>query len=862
MKTARAAYRALRMRKLIKLGQLTQKELDDYAKCLDNPDYLRQDIEYCGVKIDGEVITSGGFTGPFYKDVAVRLATRGWDDRVYRFLCQQRGYADVSIDERMMGTEIYCNAQRQLNEHLRELASMNVQLVKQPKPVNHKIHIRLPQRIRREHSPNILLRPPVHQELPPLNQEWLDLWNQLMSPEEIEWVGSDKIKVPVKHDRVYGRIEHPSYGTYGTMEYNIKEDFHCTCRNSKDCKTATASVALAKPLPCFLPRWNRRDPMTLAFGALGRIGREPVPKADINYPMMEGYIDRAVNFIINKLEDEGLHPRHLTPYDSWSWLSQTHFPAKKTQKYAEAFAAVCRPDGFLPAEQFSNIHSAFGKNECYLAADKAQRLILAGDYQMAAVLAPACDILGDYFFSLEYTSKKIPEVLRPQIALDRFNGPVILNDMSAFEGSITGYIKDHIEHKILRHFFPNIDPWLQRCNEPLDIYMDTVHFTASTCRCSGDPQTSLGNSLTNLASILAAYMYATDGDDPAHVVAWVEGDDSLVLNPFNEEQLRKYREGFVAMGFSAKMELVDFVGDAGYCSQFFDELGNNCPRIAQTFLEFPWNHNGCLSMGSELLSLKALSLDCSARGQPLAWALSRKYAPRTRAAIRLPYNAYEAEEYQREGFNVCVTSDHMIVYLDSLRCGHEPNDAQREIFAAKYGITAAKQRKIERKILKYGVNGLPLRHLRRLCETDGIDYDACCRFYHDNIDRVQETNGRRFTSVLKRGKDGRKDVRQKFVTPLPASPAPLSPATEGIIDPYKAAMIKHRQFKRRVRTLMSTNMTYRAIVQKPGIDALIKAIVWFVIIMLFSVLSGSTLLGLRKLYSLLVAMYREIALSE
>lgn len=139
----------------------------------------------------------------------------------------------------------------------------------------------------------------------------------------------------------------------------------------------------------------------------------------------------------------------------------------------------------------------------------------------------------------------------------------------------------------------------------------------------------------------------------------MEGDDSLVTFPelggsgeSRQAFVGAYLEAFKAMGFATKMELKEFVGDAGYCSMYFTERAKNSPSVAQTFLEFPWCHGSDANRGSELLSLKACSLAAQAPGQPLTWALAQRYAPQHDTYAYMPFNAYELEELERLGHAV------------------------------------------------------------------------------------------------------------------------------------------------------------------------------------------------------------------
>lgn len=795
---------------LARAGGVSDDEVVRYEQAVANglfedTSFCKETKTYVQVKDGVSYYHIGTLTTPVLVDVAEYFSFRSWDHRAFAAKCSLLGYSDRQAIECALGTELLSQKIKEYREHLRARAAVQVLLAPREKndaPLSLP-KLSVPSRTHRDHACNELVGAPVYEPLPELPEAWHKLWDALREGAPHRWE-SQKTHLPpalpVANHPVH--FIHPRYGKYGYPSFCIKEDFSAelVMNEKTEIKKPTSSVALDTPLPYLMPQWDRHDNETLAWGALGRIGREPVPKYDMDLPRMEPYIVRAVDIIINILEEHGLQPQVITPLDSWKWLAQSHFPAHKKQAYAEAFARVCVDDEhFISAEQFSNKHTPFGKNENYVDCDKVQRLILAGDLEMAAVLAPACDILGNYFFSTQYTSKKIPVRDRPKAALQRFgHGPVILNDMSAFEGSITARLKDLIEHRILAHFFPNILPWLTRCNEDLDMWLQRVHIRAASIRCSGDPQTSLGNSLTNLASIFAAYIYTIsqysyeEWDFPTEckqLSVWVEGDDSLVAVPWMRKHdnrynhpydhyitkrrkhfLATYKSAFRMMGFATKMEEVNFVGDAGYCSMFFDSGGNNCPCVAQTFMTFPWNNTGNLGRGRELLGLKASSLVHEARGQPLTWAISEHYKVDTPCYVRQPYNAYEYEELRREGYNVFVDDSHMVVELAPFDVPR-PTRSQRQLFAERYGIDIETQKAIEARIIKRGVSGLRHKHMVTICQAEGLNLAAYETFFHDNVNIEHCTDYIRQHFVLKRGEDGKFSKVQKSISPQAIAPS-------------------------------------------------------------------------------------------
>lgn len=776
-----------------------QKESEAYTEYLEEGLDRQPDLAWTGLTIQSseqiengdhhykrDVITVGGACLYSLPSVAYRLSLRQkFDDRTYESLCQLE---NVSYED-----AVRCkNGTFKMVEHLHEIQAEEKRRSEMPVhfglahqvTINQvepeRVPLTVPPTLPWHHMENELMMDDAPEDLPELDEAWQDIKRKVEDAshfKNIRWTHKKAGKLPtsIKPKHV-DHITHANYGTYGVFKFDVKQDLYVQVIATLDGLVAkpTASNSMDTPIPAFLPRWNRRDNYTIAMGAAGRIGREPVPRVRMHREVMEPYVNKAVDFIIQLLEEKGMRPRTLTPEDSWRWLASAHFPTIKKISYMEAFKKVIKGDHFIPASDFDNTHKAFPKNENYLEGNKPQRMILAGSLEMAAVLGPLCAILGNYFFSTHYTSKKIPEVERPRLAIERFGeDSVILNDMSAFEGSIDTWMKDHIEHRIMKYFFPCATPWIQRCNEKLRIRCQDVKCEADSIRCSGDPQTSLGNSFTNLASIFAAYMYATDNLDLTfdecknRVIAWVEGDDSLVRMPpefEDNEVFDRYREAFIMMGFATKMEIAPFVGDAGYCSMFFNRDLVLCPRVAQTFLDFPWDHSSKINRGVELLVMKAMSLHHTSPGQPLTWALCRHYSPRRTVVSRTAYNSYEFEELQREGFNPRINGEFIDVEIPAQLLGVEPSDSSRDLFARKYGICAEKQKRLERRILEMGVLGLLKKtkranfcwiYLEKLCRVDGIDLQVARQYYWDRAHIVEDVPDDKIKYRIKRGENGK-----------------------------------------------------------------------------------------------------------
>lgn len=826
-----------------------RKESEDYLRFLEEDLGSALDLDWAGFHKVGHITRldkktgselyrvtlaqCGGYEVRALETIANKMFLRKeFNDRTYETLCRLSSIREDDIVTCRVGTERLYEAllkirveqdnRSKLSLHYDGEFHMDTVLEKS----DNKVHLVVPPCTKWIHAENELIQDPEYYDLPELDDEWLSFRQQVNDVShfsEVLWCKTKASKLPKALEvSSRGRLSHAEYGEFGYKNDCVKRDFigGLEATETNSLLKGTGSVAIGPHIPAALPRFNRNHSPTILYGMSGRIGREPIPPSTLRelqrkFPYiskgrakLSPYFDHAVDFVIDLLEKKGLRVQEITPEDSWKWLAATKFPSTKKQAYVESFHRVIQGDVFIPAREFDNTHKAFPKNESYLSGDKPQRMILAGSLEMAAVLGPACAILGNYFFSTKYTSKKIPEFMRPAVALEIFKkSPVILNDMSAFEGSIDGWVKEHCENEILKHFFPNIAPWIDRTLEPLNIFCKDCHCKTSTMRCSGDPQTSLGNSLTNLCSIIAAYCYSVKEKLSFEaisdkLVAWVEGDDSLVsyFPGWTDEQFERYQNAFIMMGFATKMEKVDFVGDAGYCSMFFNDDCELCPRVAQTFMDFPWDHNNRINRGQELLYLKASSLHHTCPCQPLTWALARFYSPHVNVVSRLPYNTYEYEEFIREGYKVEINGEFMQIELPPQLFGYEPTDSSRALFYQKYGINPDEQVKLERRILEYGPLGLLRKrrlggnnwyYLEQLCRVDGINLEDCKNFYRAHYQK-ENVNLPVLGMRIRAGEDQRPNVEVKLPKEVRDLPGVRSRVVHPL-DPYSYHVLKARK---------------------------------------------------------------------
>lgn len=624
--------------------------------------------------------------------------------------------------------------------------------------------INFPASLPHVHKQHNLMGYSEHESYPELNEEWRTFF------ESHRKVGAyrtkrERVSVPRSEETSVSTLIHPSYGACGEEYRPAKQGVSVYVHPRCVVDRPTRSYVSESHIPAALIYYDRHSPASHVAAIKCRAAAQPVPDELMDIESMEPYIQAAVEHLIDVLEEDGLKVHSEKPsidyHRRWLASNRTYSASKKIKKL-DGLNSIFADDGHLKnPEEIDFSWEMFIKAEGYLKNKKGPRAIMNASDSIAALFGPMMEEIGDVFFSQSFTSKKIPEYLRPRFALKRFPNSVLLNDMTSFEGSINKELKLRIEHKIYEHFFPTYKPWLDKILE--DKYKITSEHTMITLpnmRMSGDPQTSLGNSITNIVSIWASWLYARHqlnhsfpyADDLLYCPnAWVEGDDSLVDkchvarwaqgtefgDSLNDQFWDTYREGFIKMGFATKMEDVEFVGDAGYCSMFFDMSGKLSPSVAQTLIDFPWSHHGQYNNISQLLGLKASSLLHTAPGQPITSALVARYLPEKETKVAVPFNTYLLEEYQREGYTVEAKGNQMVVTVPPGR-SIKPSSLQRHLFKRRYHVSNKKQIQIEEDIRRRGLREMWDKHrdvLDQICEIDGLVLSDLHAYYEQNINQ-------------------------------------------------------------------------------------------------------------------------------
>lgn len=248
-------------------------------------------------------------------------------------------------------------------------------------------------------------------------------------------------------------------------------------------------------------------------------------------------------------------------------------------------------------------HSLFSKDEPY-PIGKPPRNIANTEPGLKALGALCLFRLNEHFFSQPFSVKKLS--LKDKVkSIDerlRHHQMFLVTDHSAFECSMNEKIYSVTERVLYRHtlrHFPILDKYLRRPYRSFSSETFTARIPA--IRCSGDYNTSLGNTFVNLCSIDAVCNKLGVKYDCV-----VEGDDALIgVTPAIDPKV--YAEEFTKLGFNIKIDVAEKPGSAGFCSLYWDDMLRPYRSVNKIFSRLLWGRNTTALTPRQLLQAKVCS---------------------------------------------------------------------------------------------------------------------------------------------------------------------------------------------------------------------------------------------------------------
>jgi hypothetical protein len=221
------------------------------------------------------------------------------------------------------------------------------------------------------------------------------------------------------------------------------------------------------------------------------------------------------------------------------WLKTRNWPQAKKILYDEKF------DGLPCNEQQRQI---FGKLELVLTTqDKSMRLIGASNSNVQCTNGPMIKDISDLLkeftkdqditIACGYTREEYGRIVMDQIELHGDGVHYMSGDFSKFDSTITPQIMEaerSVYHQIVPHLQQEVDEFINRNQKDFKGFAASIGLNViakiMSSRSSGDPNTTIGNSLTNY--LIWKYIYHVSGIELYKTL--VCGDDVLLMGSRGE----------------------------------------------------------------------------------------------------------------------------------------------------------------------------------------------------------------------------------------------------------------------------------------------------------------------------------------
>lgn len=316
-------------------------------------------------------------------------------------------------------------------------------------------------------------------------------------------------------------------------------------------------------------------------------------------------------------------------FDVSEWLDNSNYPLSRRK----ALLSIHEQHRVNPAADWEvELVKCFVKMESYPSYKHARAIYSRSDIYKT-IVGPVFAKIERALFARSEFIKKCPVQLRPEYILHQVGGGAgqhgrvfVATDYTAYESHFTPEIMDSCENIFYRHmvaFNPVASAIIEKHIRVARSYNECVFKCARARilagRMSGEMNTSLGNSFTNLMVAL----YSARESRLVDFKIVVEGDDSLgSFCKRNDYDVLNYERVIRELGFNLKIEVHSKLSHASFCGLVFcEDTLLNLPNPLRHLMTTGWIHGKyCHSKSKKLLELlkgKAMSLMASARGCPV-----------------------------------------------------------------------------------------------------------------------------------------------------------------------------------------------------------------------------------------------------
>lgn len=499
-------------------------------------------------------------------------------------------------------------------------------------------------------------------------------------------------------------LEDEAYGTYGTIEKPQYAGTSVTYPALQE-KKPTRHYLLGQ-VGYSLYYWDRHNPANYAAAAHGRLFVDNGPGL-LEHTELIPYIEAEANRLADLLEPMDDSIDYLSVENRLRWIASRPYCAmRKAQMTARVLPSLDElsyqvSSNDIPKDGNHTRVEPFIKDEGYPMGNKPPRMICARDDLGKTIYGPLFQSLNDQVFHLPFATKHIPNADRPRYISERLykegDFVYVVTDMSAFECAMRSHLQEHCEMIVYKRIIPvAYHKYLDELLLPLTMRTrDGVCIRTPALRLSGEMNTSLGNTITNVISIETCAHYLGLPEGSYSYVC--EGDDALLRLPrsvfYNKDDqyVDQWSPIMRNLGFNIKIENLGMpLGRAGYCSTYWDEDCNIVINPIKALMTFYIGNNHMPV--EEQLRMKALNYAVSCPGEPILTALSAAYLNRTQCA-RMSWSSFYYEE-RGDSWHLKVDHNGDLITTWSPKITW-PNLAQRQFFEDMYGVSVEEQLRIE-----------------------------------------------------------------------------------------------------------------------------------------------------------------------
>jgi hypothetical protein len=426
----------------------------------------------------------------------------------------------------------------------------------------------------------------------------------------------------------------------------------------------------ARPVP------DTNDPANMIAGSAKRFCTKPPVAIKIKLRRLKRFVQKWVKKNLVPLAAD-------TDVTFETWIRSTDYTDARKDELRRKYAA--NPD---MKSRRNFLVKMFLKDESYPEYKHARGINSRMD-EFKVCTGPIFKAIEKQLFSLPYFIKKVPVSERPAYLLKKLGHGHrwMATDYSSFEALFTRELMlscEFVLYEYMTQLLPDGPEWYALIKKVIagENHIKNKYFEIflEATRMSGEMNTSLGNSFSNLMFML----FLSEECGATDVEGTVEGDDGL----FTLNGDYPTAEQFAELGLTIKIDMHDKMEEASFCGLIYDRVDLvNVTDPIKVLQTFGWTTRqyarSCRRRKMELLRCKALSVAYQYNGCPILMALAR-YGLRVTEGFRARIG--QTGVWERSFLQEVLKQQVLI---------RDVPEATRMLVESKFGITIEHQLRIE-----------------------------------------------------------------------------------------------------------------------------------------------------------------------